>query len=87
MSNKIESSGLTSSSIDNIFDGNQFHYANEIPRQELIDFVEQLNTEQFAKIEEFFKNLPKLNKKIQCVCGKCGFNHSIEVEGLENFFG
>jgi hypothetical protein len=74
-------------SIENIFDGNQFYYAKETPRQELIDFVDQLNTEQFSKIEEFFKNLPRLNKRIECICSKCGFNHNIEVEGLENFFG
>ena len=74
-------------SIDNIFDGQQFYYAKELPRKELVDFIEQLNAEQFAKIENFFKNLPKLNKKIQCVCSKCEFQHLIEVEGLENFFG
>ena len=48
-----------------MFDGEQYYYAKETPRKELIDFIEQLNTEQFAKIEEFFKSLPKLNKKIQ----------------------
>jgi hypothetical protein len=74
-------------SIDNIFDGDQFHYANQISRKELVDFVESLNTEQFAKIENFFNKLPKLNKKIECLCGACGFTHLIEVEGLENFFG
>ena len=74
-------------SIDSIFDGQQYYYAKETPRQELVDFIEQLNAEQFGKIEDFFKNLPKLNKKIDCTCSKCGFQHLIEVEGLENFFG
>jgi len=75
------------SSIVNIYDGEQFYYANEVAREELIEFVESLNTEQFSKIEEFFDNLPKLNKTIEMDCGKCGFHHTIEVEGLENFFG
>ena len=74
-------------SIDSIFDGQQYYYAKETPRKELIDFIEQLNAEQFGKIEDFFKNLPKLNKRIDCTCSKCGFQHLIEVEGLENFFG
>ena len=74
-------------SIDSIFDGQQYYYAKETPRQELVDFIEQLNAEQFGKIEDFFKNLPKLNKKIDCTCSRCGFQHLIEVEGLENFFG
>lgn len=74
-------------SIESIFDGEQFHYANQLTRKELVDFVESLNTEQFAKIENFFSKMPKLNKKIECLCGACGFMHLIEVEGLENFFG
>jgi hypothetical protein len=74
-------------SIEYIYDGQQFHYAKESTEAELIEFVESLNREQFAKIEEFFDNLPKLNKKIEIKCGKCGFDHTIEVEGLESFFG
>jgi hypothetical protein len=74
-------------SIENIFDGEQYYYATETPKKEMVDFVESLNTEQFGKIEKFFEKLPKLNKKIECTCGRCGFKHLIEVEGLENFFG
>jgi hypothetical protein len=37
-------------------------------------------------LEEFFNNLPKLNKKIDLKCGKCGFDHAISMEGLESFF-
>ena len=75
------------SSIESVFDGEQYHYAKESTREELIQFVESLSHEQFAKIEGFFNNLPTLNKDIKITCGKCGFNHTIEVEGLENFFG
>jgi hypothetical protein len=75
------------SGIENIFDGEQYHYANETPKEELMEFIESLNQEQFAKIEEFFDNLPTLNKKIEMDCSKCGFHHTINVEGLENFFG
>ena len=75
------------SSIENIYDGEQFYYANEVAKEELIEFVESLNQEQFGKIEDFFSNLPKLNKTLEMDCGKCGFHHTIEVEGLENFFG
>jgi hypothetical protein len=74
-------------SIESIFDGEQFYYAKETDPAELVEFVESLNQEQFAKIEEFFNNLPKLNKTIEMNCKKCGFHHIIEVEGLESFFG
>jgi hypothetical protein len=74
-------------SIEYLYDGQQFYYAKETSKEELTEFVESLNQEQFSKIEEYFDNLPKLNKKIEMKCSKCGFEHQIDVEGLENFFG
>jgi hypothetical protein len=73
-------------SIEYIFDGEQYYYAHETTREELAQFVESLNQDQFAKLEEFFDTLPKLNKTLNMKCGKCGFDHSIEMEGLESFF-
>jgi hypothetical protein len=74
-------------SIEYIYDGEQFYYANESSPEELIEFVEGLNQEQFSKIETFFNNLPKLKETLDIKCSKCGFDHKIEVEGLESFFG
>jgi hypothetical protein len=74
-------------SIEYIFDGQQYYYAKESDPKELMEFVESLNQEQFAKIENFFENLPKLNKSVNLTCNKCGFKHLIDVEGLESFFG
>jgi hypothetical protein len=74
-------------SIEYIYDGEQYYYAHETPKQELLEFLESLNQDQFSKIEEFFEKLPTMNKNIQMKCGKCGFDHVIEMEGLESFFG
>ena len=73
-------------SIEYIFDGEQYYYAKESDPAELIEFVESLNQAQFEKVEEFFNKLPKLNKKIEVDCKKCGFHHTINVEGLDSFF-
>jgi hypothetical protein len=74
-------------SIEYIYDGEQFYYASETQPQELVEFVESMNQEQFAKIENFFNNLPKLKETVDITCSKCGFHHKIDVEGLESFFG
>ena len=74
-------------SIVYIYDGQQYYYANETEPSELMGFVESLNQQQFSKIEEFFNNLPTLKKTMEVDCSKCGYHHTIEVEGLENFFG
>lgn len=78
---------MIAESIEYIYDGEQFYYASEHQPGELIAFVEGMNQEQFAKVEEFFDNLPKLKENIDLTCSKCGFHHNIEVEGLESFFG
>lgn len=78
---------MIAESIEYIFDGEQFYYAKETTTEELVEFIEGLNQQQFAKIEDFFANLPKLEKKIEMKCSRCGFEHKLDVEGLESFFG
>lgn len=78
---------MIADSVEYISDGEQIYYAKETPHEEIMEFIESLNQKQFAKIEEFFANLPKLQKKIQMKCPKCGFDHSFDVEGLDSFFG
>ncbi len=73
-------------SIDYIHDGEQYYYASETDPAELVEFVNSLNTEQFAKIENFFNNLPSLRKDLKVKCPKCGFEHEITIEGIESFF-
>jgi hypothetical protein len=73
-------------SIENIYDGEQYYYASETPREELLAFIESLSQEQFSKLEEFFNNLPRMNRKVDLKCSKCGFDHTISMEGLESFF-
>lgn len=78
---------LIANCIEYIYDGEQFYYANEVPEEEMIEFIENLSQEHFEKLEEFFNNMPKMTKKIDLTCKKCGYKHNFEVEGLENFFG
>jgi hypothetical protein len=78
---------MIANSIEYIYDGDQFYYDREARPGEMLEFVESMNQEQFKKIENFFENLPKLKETLQLKCSKCGFDHTIEVEGLENFFG
>ena len=73
-------------SIEYIFDGEQYYYAYESTKEELMQFVESLNQEQFSKLESFFDNLPTLNKTMDIKCSKCGFDHSVEMDGIESFF-
>jgi hypothetical protein len=78
---------MIAESIEYIYDGDQFYYGHEAQPGEMLEFVESMNQEQFNKVEKFFESLPKLKETLNIKCSKCGFDHTIEVEGLENFFG
>jgi hypothetical protein len=77
---------IIAESIEYIHDGEQFYYAKESSPEELLEFVESLNQSQFDRLQVFFENLPRLRTKVDFKCNKCGFDHSIDVEGLESFF-
>lgn len=78
---------MIANSIEYIYDGEQFHYTKEAQPGEMLEWVEGLNQKQFSKIEQFFNNLPELKETIEVTCSKCGYQHKIDVQGLENFFG
>jgi hypothetical protein len=72
--------------IDYIYDDDNVYHAHESTKEELISFLESLTKEQFDKIEEFVENLPRLKKELNIKCSKCGYDHKINIEGLESFF-
>jgi hypothetical protein len=73
--------------IDYIYDENTVYKAKEISKEELKQFIETFSIQQFEKINEYFKNLPKLQHSVHMKCKKCGTEHNIVIEGLENFLG
>lgn len=78
--------GLVALSIDYIAnDSNMFH-AKDYTFDELLEFIESLNTQQFEKLQEFIEEMPSLTKKVQHKCTKCGYNHEIILKGYRSFF-
>jgi hypothetical protein len=73
--------------IDYIFDAENTYPASESSKQELVEFINNLGQEQFAKINNFFTTMPKLKHTIHWECEKCGTKDHITLEGMANFFG
>jgi hypothetical protein len=72
--------------VDNIFDQDNIYYTKDVTREELVDFIDNLQQKDLEKIQEFFETAPKIKKNISFNCRKCGYKESIVVEGLQNFF-
>lgn len=73
-------------SIDFIYDGDQIYYAKEQTHAELLQFVNNLNSQQFLKVQNFFVTMPKIKKEIQYDCPICSKHHVKMLEGLQSFF-
>jgi hypothetical protein len=69
-----------------LYDENQVYKIDEMQQGEFDEFINNLTTEQFKKIKNFFLEMPMLRYKNELVCGKCGRTHTIKLEGLLDFF-
>ena len=79
--------GLMVASIESIYDAEKVYPSTDSTPQELMDFIESLNKEQFNKFETFFEQFPKLKEEIGFTCEKCGKENNMTLEGLNDFFG
>ena len=77
---------LTVDCIDYIYDGEQIYYSKDTTEEELMEFIENLQTKDLEKIKEFFDNMPKISKDLDFKCKKCGYEEKITLEGIESFF-
>jgi hypothetical protein len=75
------------SCIDYIYDENNLYYAKDSTKEELVEFLETLQSKDLENIKQFFETMPKMKKTLDFKCGKCGYQEKIDVEGIQNFFG
>lgn len=85
-SNIEEVFNLVADLIDCIYDGDDVYYGHETKKEELLQFLNNLTTEQFAKIQKFFETMPKISTSVEYKCPVCGREHHKVLEGLQNFF-
>jgi rubrerythrin len=72
--------------IDYIYDEENIYYAKDSTREELLEFLDSLQSKELEKIKLFFESLPKITKEIDFSCNKCGYHEKITLEGIQNFF-
>ena len=72
--------------MDTIYTGEDAWEAKDYTPQERMDFVEQLNSNQYKKVENFFATMPKLSHTIEVVNPNTKEKGSVVLEGLADFF-
>lgn len=72
--------------INYIYEGDKIHYAKEQKKEELIEFLGNLNSQQFMLVQEFFSTMPRIKRDVEYDCPICGKHHNKTLEGMQSFF-
>jgi len=81
-----ESLAMITSCIDIIYNEEESWEASDYSKDELDEFVEQMNTKQFKQIEKFFTTMPKLSHTIKVRNPNTKVESEVILEGLASFF-
>lgn len=81
-----QSLSMISSCIDMIYDKEESWNTSDYSKDELNEFIEQLNTKQFKAIEDFFATMPKLSHTVKVTNPKTKVESEVVLEGLASFF-
>ena len=78
--------GVVADSIDYIYQGEEIFYGKEQKHEELLQFLNNLTSEQFVKVQQFFATMPRIKKEIEYTCPVCQKHHRKMLEGMQSFF-
>ena len=78
---------IIKNSIEMIFTNEETFERDSFNEEELDDFLDSLNTQQFIKIKDFFDTMPTLKHTVKYNCETCGEEKETTIQGLESFFG
>ena len=73
--------------VDMVFTKNETYERDSFSEEELDEFIDSLNSEQFKKIKDFFDTMPTLRHTVKYKCGTCGEEKETILQGLNSFFG
>jgi len=77
---------LIGSCIDKIYTEDEVWSTSDVTKQELQEFLDQMNSSQFKLIEKFFETMPKLSHTIKIKNPKTKVESEVTIEGLTSFF-
>ena len=71
--------------IEKVYDGDEVYESKEFTKEQLSEFVENLNVKIFEKVHEFLLSTPKINYSLEYK-NSLGNDRKIELSSLNDFF-
>ena len=75
---------LAATCIGQVFDKEEVY--DSFTKAEALEFLENLNAEQFQKVQKFFETMPKLSHTVKVKNPKTKKESDLVLEGLASFF-
>lgn len=77
--------------VDKIYTEEEVWVANggdggDVTKQEIVDFLDQMNSSQFKQIEKFFETMPRLSHEVEIQNPNTKVKSKVVLEGLSSFF-
>ncbi len=77
---------LAASCTESIAEGEDVYEGKDHTTKELVEFYENMNSQQFGLVQKFFETMPKLSHTIEVFNPKTEVTSPIVLEGLASFF-
>lgn len=77
---------LIISCMEQVYNEEESWSASDCTQKELSEFIEQLSSKQFKKVESFFATMPKLSHTLKIKNPNTGVESEVLLEGLSSFF-
>ena len=78
---------LIISCIEQVYNEEESWSTSDCTKDEMNDFLDQLNSNQFKEIEKFFDTMPKLSHTLKVKNPNTNVVNDVKLEGLSAFFG
>jgi len=81
-----QSFDLIASCVDKIYNEEEVWSSSDVTKNEIVDFLGQMNSIQFKDVEKFFATMPKLSYDVKVKNPKTNVESTVVLEGLTSFF-
>jgi hypothetical protein len=72
--------------LDSVLTDEERFAIKDEPKEEIIEFLESMTTEQFGKVSTFAASIPALTQDLEFVCESCDHTNKKTLKGLDDFF-
>ena len=78
---------MAASCMETVSDAEQVYECKDLPKEDVMAFLEGMTSNQFKKVQDFFETMPKLEHSIDVENPNTNKVNKIKLEGLAAFFG